>query len=103
LIATGIWQGVGWGSIIYLASISGIDYQIYEAAECEGAGRFQKMWYITLPSLAPTIVFLLIMNIGNILNAGFDQIFNLYNSAVLETADILDTYVYRKGLGGHGI
>ncbi len=100
IIATGIWQSVGWGSIIYLAAISGIDPALYESAVLDGATRFQRIWYITLPSILPTITVLLILNTGSILNGGFDQIFNLYNDAVLSVADILDTYVYRRGLEG---
>ena len=99
LVITEIWKGVGWGSIVYIATISGIDPQLYEAAVCDGASRWQRMTHITLPSLMPTITILLIMNVGGILDAGFDQIFNLYNPAVYSTGDIIDTYVYRLGLG----
>ena len=100
IIATGIWQSIGWGSIIYLAAISGISPELYESALLDGANRLQRIWYITLPSIAPTIVVLFILNRGSILNGGFDQIFNLYNDAVMSVADILDTYVYRRGLTG---
>jgi putative aldouronate transport system permease protein len=99
LIVTGIWKGAGWSSILYLAAISGIDPSLYEAAKCDGATRLQCTRYITLPCIAATITVMLILEIGGILDAGFDQIFNLYNSAVYETADIIDTYVYRYGLG----
>ena len=99
LVATSIWKDVGWGSIVYLAAITGIDLSMYEAAICDGATLFQRMWNITLPCIMPTITIFLIMNIGHLLDAGFDQIFNLYNGAVYETADIIDTYVYRMGLG----
>lgn len=99
LIITDVWKGVGWGSILYIATISGINPEIYEAAECDGAGRFARMAYITLPELYPTIAILLILNLGSILDGGFDQVFNLYNAAVYETGDIIDTYVYRRGLG----
>ena len=99
LVVTEIWKGVGWGSILYLATISSIDPALYESAMCDGATRFQRILYITLPHLAPTITILLILNIGGILDAGFDQIFNMYNSAVYATGDIIDTYVYRYGLG----
>lgn len=98
LVITGIWKEIGWGSIVYLATIAGISPSLYEAAECDGAGRLQKIWYITLPSLAPTITILLILRVGQMMNAGFDQIFNLYNPMVYEKADIIDTYVYRLGL-----
>ena len=99
LVVTEIWKSVGWGSIIYIATISGIDPQLYEAAVCDGASRWQRMTHITLPSLMPTITIMLILNLGGILEAGFDQIFNLYNAAVYSTGDIIDTYVYRLGLG----
>ena len=99
MVITGIWKEIGWGSIVYLATIAGIDTELYEAAECDGATRWQKMFHITLPLMKPTIVILLIMNCGSILEAGFDQIFNFYNSAVYETGDIIDTYVYRRGIG----
>jgi len=98
LVVTEIWKSVGWGSILYLATIAGIDTALYEAAMCDGAKRLQRIRYITLPSLMPTITILLILNIGSILDGGFDQVFNLYNPAVFATGDIIDTYVYRIGL-----
>lgn len=98
IVITSIWKEIGWGSIIYLASISGIDPSQYEAAVIDGASRFQRMIYITLPSLVPLIVTQLIMRCGSILNAGFDQVFNMYNSMVMNVADIIDTYTYRIGL-----
>jgi len=100
IIITGVWQGVGWGTVIYLAAISGIDPQLYEAAMLDGAGRLKQVLYITIPSLVPTITIILILNTGGILNAGFDQIMNMYNEAVYEVGDIIDTYVYRRGLEG---
>ena len=98
LISTGVWRGVGWGSIIYLAAIAGVDPQLYEAAIIDGAPKIRQIWHITLPSITPVIVILFILRIGDILDAGFDQIFNLYNPAVYDVADIIDTYVYRVGL-----
>ena len=98
LIATGIWQSVGWGTIVYLAAISSIDPSMYESAAMDGANRLQQAVHITLPSLAPVITILFILRLGQILNAGFDQIFNMYNPLVYEVADIIDTYVYRVGL-----
>lgn len=100
IIVTGIWQSVGWGSIVYLAAITGIDPALYESAMLDGASRWQRIWYITIPCIMPTISVLLILNTGSILNAGFDQIFNLYNDGVMGVADIIDTYVYRRGLSG---
>ena len=99
LIVTDIWKNVGWSSILYLATISGIDQSLYEAATVDGASRWQCTRYITIPSLVSTIVIMLILSIGSIMDAGFDQVFNLYNSAVYQTGDIIDTYVYRYGLG----
>ncbi|MDR1600054.1 MAG: ABC transporter permease subunit [Oscillospiraceae bacterium] len=100
IVATHIWQTVGWGSIIYLAAISGIGVELYESAMLDGATRFQRIAYITLPGIMPTVTVLFILGTGSILNAGFDQIFNLYNEAVYSVADIIDTYVYRRGLTG---
>lgn len=98
LIITDIYKGMGWGTILYFAAISGIDPQLYEAASIDGAGRWKQALHITLPSIIPTIVVCFILNCGNILNAGFDQIFMLYSSHVYEVADIIDTYVYRMGI-----
>jgi putative aldouronate transport system permease protein len=99
VIVTDIWKTVGWGSILYIASIAGIDPSMYEAAVCDGANRFQRLWYITLPCLMPTITIMLILRVGNVMVAGFDQIFNMYNPAVYKTGDIIDTFVYRYGIG----
>jgi len=96
LIATGIWQGVGYGAIIYLAALAGIDPTLYEAATVDGAGRWRQTLHITLPCLQPTIVVLLILALGRILNSGFDQIYNLYNPMVYDCSDILGTYVLRR-------
>ena len=100
VIVSDVWQSIGWGTIIYLAAIAGINPELYEVATIDGAGRFRLMWRITIPSIAPVIVILFILRIGNLLEGGFDQIFNLYNPAVYEVADIIDTYVYRIGLEG---
>ena len=97
-IFLGVWQNFGWGSIIYLAAIAGINTELYEAAAVDGAGRFKKMWHITLPGIKPTIVVLLIMNLGNILGGGFDRPFALQNSLVLDSAEVISTYVYKKGV-----
>lgn len=98
LIITGIWKEIGWGSIIFLASISSIDVQEYEAAHIDGAHRFQQAIYITIPGIMPVVTIIFLLNLSGILNAGFDQIFNLYNPRVYEVADIIDTYVYRVGI-----
>ncbi|WP_227793404.1 ABC transporter permease [Paenibacillus guangzhouensis] len=98
LVVTSIFQGFGWGSIIYFAAISSIDPQLYEAAVLDGASRFKRMVYISIPMLAPVIAIMLILSMSGILDAGFDQIFNMYNVKVYNVSDIIDTYVYRKGL-----
>jgi len=98
LIISGIWAEVGWGTVIYLAAISGVDQELYEAAVSDGAGRWRCIWNITLPSITPIISILFILGMAGILNGGFDQVFNLYNSQVYSTGDIIDTYVYRIGL-----
>ena len=98
LIATEVWKEVGWGSVIYLAAISSIDPTMYDVARIDGAGRVRQATSITLPSLLPVITILFILRLSGILNAGFDQIFNLYNELVYEVADIIDTYMYRVGI-----
>lgn len=98
LILTDVWKGFGWGSVLYLAAIAGIDQQIYEAAKIDGANRFQTIWHMTLPSILPVICINLILSLSGIMNAGFDQIFNMYNETVYDVADIIDTYVYRLGI-----
>jgi putative aldouronate transport system permease protein len=96
LFASNIWKEAGWSCIIYLAAIAGINPELYEAASIDGANRYQKMKAITWPVLRNTAAVLLILAVGNIMNGGFDQIFNLYNPAVYERSDILDTFVYRS-------
>jgi putative aldouronate transport system permease protein len=98
LVVTDVWKGFGWGSILYMAALSGINQELYESAVLDGANRLQQTWYVTLPGIVPTIVLLATLSLGNILNAGFEQIFNLYNPAVYETGDVIDTFVYRMGL-----
>jgi putative aldouronate transport system permease protein len=93
-----IWQHVGWETILYLAALTSIDPMLYEASEMDGASRLRKLWHITLPGIAPTIVILLILNVGKVIEIGFEKVFLLYNPATYETADILSTYVYRVGL-----
>jgi putative aldouronate transport system permease protein len=96
LYITDNWKEAGWGTIIYLAAIAGISPDLYEAAEIDGASRFQRMRYITWPAIRSVTGILLILQIGNIMNAGFDQILNMYNPIVYDVSDILDTYVYRR-------
>lgn len=97
-VSSGIWQHAGWGTIIYLAALTGIDPELYEAANIDGAGRWKKLWHITLPSLLPTIVILLILRMGSILSVGFEKIILLYNPTTYETADVISSLVYRRGL-----
>jgi putative aldouronate transport system permease protein len=96
----GLWKEVGWNTIIYLAAITGINTELYEAAEMDGAGRFQKIWYVTLPGIRSTIIILLIMNMGRILGIEFDRPFALQNSSVMDVADVISTFVYRVGIRG---
>lgn len=98
LVGSEMWKEAGWGTVIYLAAIAGVNPELYEAARIDGANRFQLVRHITLPSIASTIVVLLILRTGQILNVGFDQVFILYNPLVYNVSDILDTYVYRVGL-----
>ena len=97
-ILSGIWQNIGWGSIIYLAALAGIDQEQYEAARVDGAGRLRQIWYITLPGIMPVISMRLIMNLGSILSVGYEKILLLYQPLTYEVADVVSTYVYRKGL-----
>lgn len=97
-VISGIWQGVGWGTIIYLAALSSISQDLYEAAEIDGAGRWQQTIRITLPCLMPTIVMLLILQIGGLMNVGYEKIILMYNPLTYETADVISSFVYRKGL-----
>lgn len=98
VFASEVWKTAGWGTIIYLAAISGINPELYESAVLDGAGRARQIWHITLPSIRNTILILLILNCGSIMDAGFDQIFNLYSTSVYNVGDIIDTYVYRLGI-----
>lgn len=95
LVATNIWKEAGWGMIIYLASMSSVDANLYEAAYVDGANRFQRVWHVTLPALKSVIAIQMILMVGTVLRSGFDQVFNLQNPLVMETGDIIDTYVYR--------
>ncbi len=97
-VMSGIWQEIGWGSIIYLAALSGVDESLYEAAVIDGAGRWKQMLHVTLPSILPTIVILFIMRMGTVLSVGYEKIILLYNPGIYETSDVISTYVYRKGL-----
>jgi putative aldouronate transport system permease protein len=95
IVFTEIWKESGWTCIIYLAAMAGIDPALYESADLDGANRFQRAMYITIPCIRSTAAILLIMAVGNVMSAGFDQILNLYNPTVIPSADIIDTYIYR--------
>jgi putative aldouronate transport system permease protein len=98
MIVTDIWKGFGFGSVIYLAALTSIDPSLYESAVIDGANRWKQTWHITLPGLTSTIILMTVLSMANILNGGFDQIFNMYNAAVYSTGDILDTMIYRMGI-----
>jgi putative aldouronate transport system permease protein len=99
-VSLGIWKEMGWGTIIYLAAITGINGELYEAAEVDGAGRFGKIWHVTLPGIRSTIVVLLILSLGRILGSEFDRPYNLSNSMVKDVSDVIATFVYRVGIRG---
>jgi len=99
-VGSGIWEGIGWGSIIYLAALVGIDVTLYEAAKVDGANRWQQMRHITLPGLTPIIMIMLILQMGEMLSVGFEKVILLYNPSVYATADVISTTVYRRGLLG---
>ncbi|HOB20589.1 MAG TPA: ABC transporter permease subunit [Candidatus Atribacteria bacterium] len=98
IILTDCWKNFGYGAIIYLAALTSIDLDLYEAAAIDGASRFRQILHVTVPALVPTVVLVATLNLGGVLNAGFDQIYNMYNPLVYDTIDIIDTFVYRMGL-----
>jgi putative aldouronate transport system permease protein len=97
-VGSGVWQGIGWGSIVYLSALTAIDPNLYEASTIDGAGRWRKMLHITLPGIAPTIIILLILRIGSLMTVGWQKIILMYNPTIYETADVIATFVYRRGL-----
>lgn len=99
-VASEIWQNFGWDSVVFLAALSSIDLQQFEAAKLDGASRWQTIWHISLPSILPTIVTILLMRLGHVMSIGFEKVFNLYSPATYETADIIATFVYRQGVLG---
>jgi len=98
LISTHLWKETGWGTIVFLAALTGIDPSLYEAAVMDGASRTRQTWHITIPGIATTVILIAALNLSNIMNAGFEQVFNLYSPKVYETGDIIDTFVYRIGI-----
>lgn len=99
-VISGIWQGAGWGTIIFLAAITGIDAELFEAAKIDGANRFKQIWHITLPCIRGTIIIMLILRMGSMMDVGFEHIYNLTNPAVRQVSDVISTYVYRVGIEG---
>jgi putative aldouronate transport system permease protein len=97
-VASGIWQNIGWGAILYLAALSQVDVQLYDAAIVDGTSRMQKIWHISLPSIMPTIAILLILRIGTLFYVGFEKVILMYNPVTYSTADVIGSYVYRRGL-----
>jgi putative aldouronate transport system permease protein len=98
LVLQVLWKEVGWGTIIYLAALTGIDTELYEAARMDGAGRFKQIWHVTLPGIRSTIIILFILRLGSVLDVGFEQVFLMLNSSVSDVGEVLDTYVYRVGV-----
>jgi len=98
LTVQSMWKEAGWGTIIFLAAIAGVDPQLYEAARIDGANRFRQVWHVTLPAIRPVIVILLILQMGHIMDVSFEQVFLMMNGAVSHVADVFDTYVYRTGV-----
>ena len=98
LVVTNSWKSVGWGSIIYLAALAGVDQELYEAASIDGAGHLRQTWSITIPSIMPTIITMFILKLGTIMNVGFEKIILLYQPMTYETADVISSFVYRKGI-----
>jgi putative aldouronate transport system permease protein len=99
-VGSGIWQGVGWGSIIYISALSSIDQELYEAARIDGANKWKQVLHVTLPGIMPTIIIMFILRLGSILSIGYEKVILLYNPLIYETSDIISSYVYRVGLGG---
>lgn len=97
-VISDIWQGIGWGSIVYLAALTAVDTELYEAAQIDGAGRWKQTLHITLPCILPTIIIMFIMRMGQMMGVGYEKIILLYNEGIYETADVISTYVYRMGL-----
>ena len=98
LVVTNIWKTIGWNSIVYLAALGGVNEELYDAARVDGCGRWARIWHVTLPGIIPTIMIMLIMRIGQVLTVGQEKILLLYNPATYKTADVISTYIYRKGL-----
>ncbi len=98
LVVTGIWKGVGWSSIVYLAALGGVNEELYDAARVDGCGRWARIWHVTIPGITPVVTIMLILAMGSLVEDDFDQIFNLLNDAVLSVGDVLGTFIYRQGV-----
>lgn len=97
-MASSVWQEAGWGSIIYLSALAGVDSQLYEAASIDGAGKWKQLIHVTMPAIAPTIIVMLILRMGTLMSLGYEKTILLYNPSTYETADIISSYIYRVGL-----
>lgn len=97
-VASDIWQSIGWGSIIYLSALTGIDQELYEAARIDGAGRWKQTLHVTIPCIMPTVIIMLILRVGRLMGVGYEKIILLYNPAIYETSDVISSFVYRKGI-----
>ena len=97
-VISGIWQQTGWGAIIYLSALAGIDQQLYEAAKIDGANRWKQTIHVTIPGIIPTIIIMILLRLGSVMNVGYEKVMLLYNESIYETADVISTFVYRKGL-----
>ncbi len=97
-VSSNVWQSIGWGSIIYLAALASISPELYEAARVDGANRWHQLWHITLPGLMPTIMIMLILRVGDMMSVGYEKVILLYNASIYETADVISSFIYRKGL-----
>ena len=97
-VLSGIWQGLGWGAIIYIAALSNVDQELYDAASIDGANRWKQTIYVTIPSILPTIIIMLLLRLGSVMSVGYEKVMLLYNEGIYETADVISTYVFRKGL-----
>lgn len=99
-VTADIWRGIGWGTIIYLAALSGVDVALYEAAMIDGAGKLKRMWYITIPCIVPTIIIVLILRMGSMLSVGFETVYLMQTPLNTATSEVLSTFVYKRGLSG---
>ncbi len=100
MVVTNIWKGVGWGSIVYLAALTGVSEELYDAARVDGCGRWKRIWHVTLPAIVPTITIMMILAVGNVVSDNFDQVFNMNSAVTSDVGEVLGTYIYKKGIFG---